>query len=238
MLIALALAVADPAAFLAAVRAQDLPRVEEMLSQDPSLATAHDAKASAVTYALAARRGEAFVPRSENRVLEAILRHKPPLTPMEICSVGTAEQVTGQIVKDPAFANWRDAKGWTPLHAASFANNAATAAVLIGAGADVNARAKNRFDNTPLQVAMLSQASDAAKVLIAHGAHLDAKMSEGATALHEAAINGDLVSIRLLLAAGADPSIKLPDGRTALDLARAAKSEEGARLLQAAQEKR
>jgi len=233
MLIALALAAADPAAFLAAVRAQDLPRVEEMLSQHPSLASAHDAKASAVSSALAARRGEAFVPRRENRVLEAILRSKPQLTPMEICSVGTAQQVTEQIVKDPAFATSRDARGWTPLHAASFANNAATAAVLIGAGADVNARAKNRFDNTPLQVAMLSQASDAAKVLIAHGADLDAKMSEGATALHEAAMNGDVTSIRMLLAAGADPSIQLPDGRTALDFARAAKNEEAARLLQA-----
>ena len=111
MLIALALAAADPAAFLTAVRAQDLPRVEQMLTEDPSLASAHDEKSAAVTAALAARRGESFVPRRENRVLEAILRHKPQLTPMEICSVGTAEQVTGQIVKDPAFANWRDAKG-------------------------------------------------------------------------------------------------------------------------------
>src|SRR5207248_4225492 len=40
MLIAMVLAAADPAAFLAAVRAQDLARVERMLDDDPSLASA------------------------------------------------------------------------------------------------------------------------------------------------------------------------------------------------------
>jgi len=232
MLIALAIAAADPAAFLAAVRAQDLARVEQMLSQAPSLASAHDAKGTAVTSALAARRGDGFVPRRDNRLLDAILRRNPQLTPMEICSLGTVQQISAQVQQDPAFAASRASNGWTPLHAAAFGNNAAAAAVLIAAGAEVNARAKNRFDNTPLQVAMLSQASDAAKVLIAHGADLDAKMSEGATALHEAAMNGDVVSIRMLLAAGADPSIRAPDGKTALDFARAAKHDEAARLLE------
>jgi len=109
----------------------------------------------------------------------------------------------------------------------------ATAQVLLDAGADVNARAKNKFDNTPLHVSMLSQSSEVAKVLMAHGAEIDARMSEGATALHEAAMNGDAVSIRMLLDAGADPSLKMPNGKTALDLARKGKHQEAARVLQA-----
>jgi ankyrin repeat protein len=234
MLIALALATADPAAFLSAVRAQDLARVERMLAENPSLASVRDEKGSAVGAALGARRGEGFVPRRQNRVLDAILRHGPTLTPWELCAVGTAEQVRAQIAADPALVKTYAPNGWTPLHAAAFADNAAAAALLLAAGAEVNARAKNRFDNTPLQVAMLSQASDAAKVLIAHGAEIDARMSEGATALHEAAGNGDVVSIRMLLAAGADPSLPMPNGKTALDLARKAKHKEAARVLQAA----
>ena len=144
MLIALALATADPAAFLAAVRALDLPHVEQMLSADPSLAAARDAKGSAVSSALGARRGkEGFLPRRDNRVLDAILKLHPPLTSLEVCSVGTASEVSAQIAKDPAFARSYASNGWTPLHAAAFANNAAAAAILIAAGAEVDARAKN-----------------------------------------------------------------------------------------------
>ena len=138
-----------------------------------------------------------------------------------------------QVAGDPAFVKSVAPNGWTPLHAAAFADNAATAAILLAAGADVNARAKNKFDNTPLHVSMLSQSSEVAKVLMAHGAEIDARMSEGATALHEAAMNGDAVSIRMLLDAGADPSLKMPNGKTALDLARKGKHQEAARVLQA-----
>ena len=56
------------------------------------------------------------------------------------------------------------------------------------------------------------------------------------TALHEAAVNGDVVSIRMLLAAGADSSLRAPDGRTAVDLARAAKHGDAARLLETRQQ--
>src|SRR4029077_19706082 len=74
MLFAIALAAADPAAFLAAVRAQDLAQVERMLSKEPSLAGARDEKGSAVSSALAARQGVGFMPRRDNRVLAAILK--------------------------------------------------------------------------------------------------------------------------------------------------------------------
>jgi len=232
MIIALALAAADPVAFLAAVRADDLAQVEHMLSKDRSLAGARDEKGSAVSSALAVRKGQGFVPRRDNRVLEAILKRRPQLTPVEVCSVGTASQVNAQLADDPAFPRSRSSNGWTPLHAAAFGNNAAAAALLLAAGAEVDARAKNRFDNTPLQVAMLSQASDAAQVLIAHGADVNAQQAEGVTALLEAAANGDTVSIRMLLAAGSDPSYAMPDGRTALDFARAGEHTEAAQLLE------
>jgi len=233
MLIAMVLAAADLAGFLAAVRAQDLARVERLLEGDPSLASARDEKGSALAAALGARRGEGFVPRRQNRVLDAILRRQPRLAAWEVSAVGTAEDVRAQVAGDPAFVKSVAPNGWTPLHAAAFADNKAAATILLEAGADVNARAKNKFDNTPLQVAMLSQSSEVARVLLARGAEVDARMSEGATALHEAAQNGDAVSVRMLLDAGADPSLKMPNGKTALDLARKGKHQEAGRLLQA-----
>ena len=52
---------------------------------------------------------------------------------------------------------------------------AVLAAILLHAGADVNARARNKFDNTPLQVSMLTQSVRAAKALINAGADVNAR---------------------------------------------------------------
>jgi ankyrin repeat protein len=225
------LAAADSTAFLAAIRAKDLARVEAMLRADPALASARDEKGSAVALALAVRRGEGFTPRRENRLLEALLRRSPQLSAWETFAVGTAEQVRRQLAATPAMVKDRSPVGWTPLHYAAFADNASAAALLIGAGAEVDARAKNKFDNTPLQVAMLAAATETAKVLLDHGADVNAVQAEGVTALHEAASAGDLPSIRVLLAAGADPRSAMPDGKTPVDLARAHKHAEAVRLL-------
>src|SRR5205085_1517331 len=83
-----------------------------------------------------------------------ILKRKPALTPFETAALGSAGDVRAQIAKDAAFVHSFSRSGWTPLHYASFGDNAAAVSALIDAGADVNARAKNHFANTPLQVPM------------------------------------------------------------------------------------
>jgi ankyrin repeat protein len=232
MLLALALAAADPAAFLAAVRAQELTRVEQMLDQEPSLASARDEKSSAVSAALSAHAGEGFLPRANNQVLDALLRRHPQLSPLEACSVGTADQVRAETQKDVSFVKTYSKNGWTPLHAAAFGDNVPAIAILLQAGADVNARARNKFDNTPLQVSMLTQSVRAAKALINAGADVNARQAEGFTALQGAAENGDVEAIRLLLLAGADPAMVTPSGKTALGIAKERKHAEAARVLE------
>jgi ankyrin repeat protein len=214
-----------------AIRAQDVPAVEKLLASDPALASTRDEKgASAVSAAMAARKGEGFLPRRENRVLDAILRARPQLTAFETCAVGTPVQVLAQITKDKELVRSRAGNGWTPLHFAAFADNAAAAAVLIEAGAEVDARARNKFDNTPLQVALLTSSREVAKVLLSNGAQVNATQAEGVTALHEAASSGDVEIVRMLLAAGADPLAKSSLG-TPLDVAVKNHHEEAAKLL-------
>ena len=110
-------------------------------------------------------------------------------------------------------------------------NNAETAAALLGAGADVNARARNKFENTPLQVALLTSSREVARVLLALGADVNVRQSEGVTALHEAAQSGDLEIIHMLLAAGADPNAASEKFGTPRELALKSKHDEAARLL-------
>jgi ankyrin repeat protein len=102
--------------------------------------------------------------------------------------------------------------------------------VLIEAGAEVDARARNKFENTPLQVALLTSSREVAKVLLSKGAQVNATQAEGITALHEAASSGDLEIVRMLLAAGADPLAKSSVG-TPIDVAVKNHHEEAAKLL-------
>src|SRR4051812_42804064 len=163
MVIVAVLLVAD---LFTAIRAQDLAQVEKLLTNDPSLAAkADDNGVSPVSLAMGARKGEGFVPRKENRVLDALLRRNPPLSPFEAAGLGSADQVRA-LTKNPEYVRSVANNGWTPLHYAAFNDNASTAAALLDAGAEVNARAKNKFDNTPLQVSLLTSSREAARVLI------------------------------------------------------------------------
>jgi ankyrin repeat protein len=222
----IAMLVAD---LFSAIQAQDLPQVRALLQNDPSLAAAHDAKGTpAVSAAFSVQRKEGFLPRDENPILDAILAAHPPLNPVETCMAGDVKPL---IAADAAFVRTVFKNGWTPLHAAAFAGNLPAARLLLDAGAEVNARAKNQFENTPLQVSMLTRSRAVAKLLLSRGAEVNAVQAEGVTALHEAAQAGDLEMIRALLAAGADSRIVSKQFGTARDLAVKAGHEEAARLL-------
>src|ERR687888_426808 len=75
---------------------------------------------------------------------------------------------------------------------------------------------------TPLHLAAFFGRSDAAAVLLEHGAPPNARAEGGATPLHSAAANGDRAIVELLLAHGADPSVRRDDGKTPAELAREA----------------
>jgi ankyrin repeat protein len=228
---ALLLAVPD---FFAAVHAQDVAAVERMLKEDPQLAEAKNEKGrSAVTMALAVQKGEGFLPRAENKILDLILAQHPPLTDFETCAVGTGPEVAAALQKDPELRSRRSPNGWTALHFAAFEDNPQTAAVLLDAGAEVDARAKNEFNNTPLQVAMLTRSARVTRVLLARGASVKAVTHEGITALHEAASTGDAVLVKMLLEAGADPKVPSDFG-SPLEIAEKNKHAEAAKLLRAA----
>lgn len=60
-----------------------------------------------------------------------------------------------------------------------------------------------------------------ARLLIEHGAAVNARDTDGKTALMFAAMFNRVEIIDLLLASGADASLKTNDGKTALELAQA-----------------
>jgi ankyrin repeat protein len=220
--------------FVKAVSARDLTTVKSMLDVDPALANATNPHGVSVTLmALFAipKGNEVFLDPKSNDVLQAVLARKPKFGIFEVAAFGTADQLEAELKADPKRVAERTSFGWTPLHIAAFAGNAATAELLINRGADVNSRAESKFRNTPLQTALLSGQYATAKLLLEHGADAWVRQAEGITPMHEAAQSGREDLVKLLISHGAEITSRADDGSTPLDLAKKAKHDNVVALL-------
>ena len=102
-----------------------------------------------------------------------------------------------------------DAGGSTALLFAAQVGDAASAKLLLDAGANVNDTAAD--GRSALVLATFAGHTSAARLLIDAGADPNAAAA-GYTALHAAALRGDLASVRALLAKGANPNAQLTKG--------------------------
>jgi|GEM_PF-938006 len=119
--------------------------------------------------------------------------------------------------------------GITPLHLAAALNSYGSAALLISAGANVNARTPAGF--TPLHWAANKNAVDTARLLIKSGADVNARANSGITPLHWAANRNATNIVSMLLAVGADVTATTDSGFTPLHWAMMKKSNEAAHWL-------
>jgi ankyrin repeat protein len=234
--ILLAASVSNSEKFLNAVAQRDVEVVREMLKSDPSLANAkRESGVSAVTLALfALRKGEQGFPNPvTNATLHAILGQKPQLSQHEVAALGTPQELGAIISAKPEAVKELNQFGWSMLHLAAYAGNAANTELLIRSGANVNLRARSRFKNTPLQTALLTGQYATAKILIEHGADVLVRQAHGATPMHEAALLGRADIIELLLGAGAEINSMSDNGRTPLAEAIRGHHEDVAAMLRA-----
>ena len=142
----------------------------------------------------------------------------------------------------PFSHEWKeDSAGWTDLHYAALLDLPEAVTALVEVGMDVDTRLKDghtpfgddlkrtlaalghgEFEDrtvhgeTPLMIAAVGNARDAAAELIAQGADVSAREDNGGTALHYAARNNSLDVAKLLIERGADVSAKEDDDWTAL----------------------
>ena len=186
---------------------------------------------SPVMSALFANSGRGFLNPRENEALTALLKSQPQLDFYEACAVGNSEQIAALLRADPKRLEGWHSLGWTGLHFAAFAGNVPAMKLLLERGSVVNARARNRFSNSPLQAALLTGQYDAAKLLIEHGADVNLRQAGGFAALHEAALSGRKDLVDLLLDHGAEIAARGNDGRNAVSEAERGKHGELAAYL-------
>jgi ankyrin repeat protein len=208
---------APPEALFDAIRAQDVPAIRRILTTEPDLAAAKDEKGrSAVMIALFLTAGESFLTPARNAPLQALLEHEPPLSFFESCGTGNLNQVRAALAKDPSLSNSWHPIGLSALHFAAFSGNAEVTTLLLDNGAAVDARARNRFLNTPLQVALLGGNEATTRVLLERGADPLVRQERGFAPIHEAALLGRRDLVDLLLEKGADVDSRGNDGRNAI----------------------
>jgi ankyrin repeat protein len=95
---------------------------------------------------------------------------------------GDASAVKSLLLTDPSLVDARDTDGSTPLHCATWKGHQNVVAVLIEAGANVNAVNQNEhWGTTPLHAAAHANQVAIARMLLDHGANTKAKDMEGRT---------------------------------------------------------
>ncbi len=192
--------------------------VAHLLSSDRRLADERDESGvSALMLALY---------RGQERNVAAIAEAKGWLDVFEAAAVGDPGKLELALKEDPEAIRAFSADGFTALHFAAFFGRRLPANLLVLAGADVNAEARNPSRVRPIHSAVAGPDPMMAEILLAMGADVNAQQEGGFTALHAAAKRGNNKLVDLLLRADADPRLPAADGQTAADFARAAGQEE------------
>jgi ankyrin repeat protein len=195
-----------------AIKAGETARVRELLADEPALASARDGSGtSMLLLALYHQRRDAA---------EAVLEAHPALDVFDAAAAGRVDRLRALLAVDPGAANAWAADGFFPLGLACFFRQPEAARLLLEAGADARAAARNPMRVTALHAAAAARDAVTARALLDHGAEVDARQQAGYTALHAAARHGDEAFVDLLLARGADPSLRSDDGKDAPDHAR------------------
>lgn len=192
------------------VKNGDLDALKALLASDPShAATRNEQGVSLLMFARYQFKLDA---------VEAILAAGIPLDLFEAAALGKADRLR-ELLDAGDSANAFAPDGMTPLGLACFFGQPEAARLLLSRGADVGTASQNPMKVAPIHAAVAGKNAEVIDLILSSNPDVNAKQQQGWTAIHSAAMHGDLALLEKLLARGADPRVKNDDGKTPLDLA-------------------
>jgi uncharacterized protein len=207
----------------------DLDGLRRLLEQDSAASESRDA--TGVSLLMQA------LYRGQRDLAELIASKKKALDQFEAASLGRLDNlkksIGEEIRRESTAINARSKDGFTALHFACYFGQPAAARVLIENGAAVDAVAANPTQVMPLHSAASARNLEAVRLLLEHGAPVNARQQSGWVPIHAAAQNGDRLMVELLLKHGADPTLANADGKTPAAVARDKGHHEISALLEA-----
>lgn len=204
-------------AMLTAARTGEVVRVKELLHQNRRLLQARDWLGNTALI-MAVNSGQ-------HAVAELLFQAGVQPDIHEAAAIGQTSRVAELVAEDASLLDSYSAEGFTPLALAAHYGHAETLWWLLNRGADVNAVARHPLQVTPLHAALFGRQLELARVLIQHGAEVNARRGgkgwprAGWTPLHYVAAFGMPELIEPLLAHGADLNALDDAGCTPLDAA-------------------
>lgn len=112
---------------------------------------------------------------------------------------GNAERIRALLANDNSLIEARDKDGSTPLHCAVWKGHQQVVALLLEAGADVNAQNENdHWGTTPLHAAAHANQASIAQLLIDSGADVNATDREGRTPMFHTTFHKARAVVKML----------------------------------------
>ena len=203
--------------FLKLIQQGATSEVADAVQADPSLAASRDPQGvSSLIWSIYC--GQPLV---RDFLLARLAADSIVLDIFEAAAIGDEAQLKSLLQMDAELVHAFSGDGWTPLHLAAAFGTPLAVALLLTAGAPVEAVSQNPQRNQPIHAALaLGKNIKTVKLLLDHDAPVNATQAGGFTPLFSAASAGRQDLVELLQAHGADPFHKSDAGKTAADFAR------------------
>jgi len=205
--------------WLRAIRHNNLPLIEQLLSHGAKVnLAADDGKTALMAAAGAGQTKLAQAMIAAGADVNAV--NKRGGTALMYAATDGNPATLNALLSHGAAVNTRARNGWTALTLASARGHAGIVGKLLAAGADANT--SDIYGWTPLMRAVYEDRFEVVRVLLGDKSlRLNAQDDRGETALHFAAARGSLEIVKLLLAHGADARATDSSGRTPATVAAA-----------------
>lgn len=205
------------ARFLKLIQSGATAEIADAVQADPALAVLRDAQGvSPLMWSIYFSQ-----PMVRDFLLARLAAEGVALDIFEAAAVGDEARLRCILATDPALVNSCSGDSWTPLHLAAAFGTPAAVSLLLAAGAAVDAVSRNPQQNQPLHAALaLGKNAETVKLLLEHGAEVNATQAGGFTPIFSAAAANRVDLAELLFSYGADPHRKSDQGKTAIEFAR------------------